>query len=230
MYGIVSLFEGNEMLAKRIIGVVLVESGKVVRRVRQKTRAIIGNPEVTLQYLEDWNCDELMFINLSGDFEGTKDLLETATANCFIPLSIGGNIDTYDKARWCINNGAEKVIIGRAANERLCNQIADTCGRQAVCISIDHNHKERTKEAEKWAGEIILHDISRDGTGEGLNLFEDIELEVPRILMGGVGNYKHIIEGLKVADAVAVGNLFHYKELSATQAKNEAKKEGFLIR
>jgi cyclase len=218
------------MLAKRIIGVVLTENGKVVRRVQQETKAIIGSPEVTIKYLSDWNCDELMFINLDGEHKKTLDLLCQATAECFIPLTFGGHISSIQMAKDYINNGADKVVLGRYAEKDLCDRIADVCGRQAVVISIDQNHYKRYKEVEGWCGELLLHDIERDGIGQGLNLFKDIEISCPKILMGGVGSYKHIVEGLKYADGVACSNLLHFKELSATFAKNEAKKEGMAIR
>jgi len=210
--------------------VILVENGKVVRRVKGKTEAILGIPKITVKYLSDWNCDELLFINLSGDFEGTKNLLMTATEECFIPIGIGGNIDSAEKARWCINNGAEKVVLGRNACEKLCRQIGDVCGMQAVSVSVDSDH-ERAKDMQRYCGEIILHDRTRDGTRMGLNLeLAKIELNVPKVLMGGCRDAKDLTEGLKVADGVCAGNMFQFSELSSKLAKNEARKAGLTIR
>ena len=76
-----------------------------------------------------------------------------------------------------------------------------------------------------------MHDTSRDGSGIGLNL--DIlqqDFDKPVIAMGGVGNYEHIVDGLAVSDAVAVGNLFHFKEISAIKAKKQALIDGLSIR
>jgi len=219
------------MLAKRVIGCVLIENGFVVRRVKGKTQAIIGKPEVTIKYLQDWDVDEVAFICLDGDFKTSMYLLDEATEHLFLPLSFGGAIQSVQQVRELLKNGAEKVIVGRHKSERLINEIAEQFGKQAVVVSVDENHEQEANKYSSIAGEIILHDISRDGTGEGLNLgLAKIETECPKLLMGGVGDYQHVAEGLKVSDGVIVGNLFHYKEISATLAKKEAKKEGLIIR
>ena len=78
---------------------------------------------------------------------------------------------------------------------------------------------------------MVFHDKTRDGKGLGLNLdISKIETTQPKILMGGVGRYEDIVEGLGHADAVAVGNLFSFKELSARLARNMAKEKGIIVR
>lgn len=219
------------MLAKRIIGVVLCENGNVVRRVRGKTAAIVGSPAVTIKYLADWNVDEICFINLSGQMDDTLQLLEISTENLFLPLSFGGQISSLEQANLLLKNGAEKIVIGRHKSPELIKEIGDKHGKQAVVVSIDSNWYEDSPRYSELAGEIILHDFSRDGLGNGLNLeLAKIDTECPKILMGGVGSYGDIVNGLRVADGVAVGNMFHYKELSATMAKRQARSEGIFVR
>ena len=218
-------------LTKRIIGVVMVENGKVVRRVGWKTQAIVSDPQTTIKYLQDWNVDEIAFINV-GKNDLILDVLQYATEGCFIPISIGGNIRTYSQVCQYIKNGADKVILGRFATEDLCTKISRTFGAQSQIVSVDEHHENRIPEITQWPiGEIIYHDKTRDGQGKGLNLdILDIPCPTPKIAMGGVGCYQDVVDGLQKADAVAIGNLMHFKEITATQAKKKAIKEGMEIR
>lgn len=223
--------EVSGMLCKRIIGTILIEKGFVVRRVGFKTQSIIGRPAVTISYLNKWDVDEIAFINV-GEPCNMLPILEFALKDCFLPVSVGGNISSFDEAKQLILNGADKVIIGRYATKELCESISDIFGAQAVVVSIDSNHEETLNEVNTWnIGEVILHDKKRDGKGEGLNLdILKLDTKFPKIAMGGVGNYEHICEGLALSDGVAVGNLFHFKEVAAKEAKKLAKENGLQIR
>ncbi len=205
----------------------MIENGYVVRRVGFKTKAIVGRPEITIKYLQKWNIDEIFFINV-GKKEDITSVLNAATKKCFIPITVGGNIESSKEAINYIKNGADKVVIGKHANEKLLNEITMIYGDQAVCLTIDKDHYN----IPDWpCGELIIHETSRDGMGTGLNI--DIlkqDTKKPIIAMGGVGKYEDIVEGLEHCDAVAVGNLFHFKEISARKAKEVARNKGLLIR
>lgn len=219
------------MLCKRIIGAILVEGDKVVRRVGFKTRAIIGDVDVTIRYLQNWGIDEILIINVCED-DGFSDVVKRVTEKCFLPITVGGSISTFEEAANYIRSGADKIVLGKHKSKDLCNSIAEVFGGQAVTVSIDEDHANVIREVNRWdAGEIILHDKNRDGLGSGLNL-EILKLDSrkPRIAMGGVGNYDHIVSGLDLCDGVAVGNLFHFKELSAKQAKEKALEKNIKIR
>lgn len=221
-------------LCKRIIGCVLIENGLVVRRVGFKTASIVGQPRITIKYLQNWDVDELFFINV-GKKQDISLILQMAAEKCFLPITVGGNISSLEEASHYIKNGADKVVIGKHANYDLLSKITEIYGEQAVCLSIDKDHDNIP---EYPCGEIIMHDTSRDGKGNGLNL--DIlkkpvykngkSINKPIIGMGGVGKYEDIVEGLNYADAVAVGNLFHFKEISAKLAKAKARQSGLLVR
>lgn len=213
---------------KRLIASILIDNGLVVRREGFKTTSIIGRPEITIKYLQSWNVDEIMFINV-GKKDDISYILKEASSKCFLPLTVGGSISNIEEVHTYMKQGADKVVIGKHANKELLSEISNHYGDQAVCLSIDKDHYN----IHDWpCGEIIMHDIDRDGRGEGLNL-DILKQDFGNknvIAMGGVGNYNHIVEGLTYCNAVAVGNLFHFKEISAIQAKELAKKTGFIVR
>jgi len=221
-------------LCKRIIACVLIENGLVVRRVGFKTKAIIGKPAMTIKYLQKWAVDEIIFINVGAKSDMSK-ILDTATKKLFLPISVGGSISTIDEIDRYMRMGADKVVIGKHANEKFMTEIVNKYGDQAVSLSVDNNHDN---VPEFPCGEIIMHDIERDGYGKGLNL--DIlkkrvykngkYIHKPILAMGGIGSYEDIVEGLKYCDGVCVGNLFHYKEISARKAKEAAKSKGYDMR
>lgn len=219
------------MLCKRIIGVVMVENGLVVRRKGFKTQSIIGRSEVTVKYLQNWDVDEVFLINV-GNTCNIVNMVQDALKRCFLPVTVGGSISSFEEASHYIRNGADKVVIGKHKSKELIESISDKYGDQSIVLSIDDNHKEQYDMVKDWPmGDVVLHDKTRDGMGQGLNLeIAKIETKQSKILMGGVGKYEDIIEGLKVADGVAVGNIFHFKEISAKLAKKEALKKGLIVR
>ena len=229
------------MLAKRIIGVVMIENGYVVRRVGWKTASIIGQPRTTIKFLQDWDVDEIFFINVGEkeDRDTMTRILHQAVDQCFIPITVGGGISSLEEASHFIKEGADKIVIGRNATKGLCQDICQKYGKQALTISVDENHEERCKELHnyEWSfGDLVINDKSRDGKAEGLNtdLAENSRrfTDSPIILMGGTRNYQCISEALseECIDAVAVGNLFHFKEVSAKLAKQECKSMGVNVR
>lgn len=218
-------------LAKRIIGVILLENNLVVRRVGFKTASIIGRPEVTIKYLSNWDVDEIAIINV-GEKQDMRQIIKRVTRECFLPVSVGGSISSLDEAGEYIKCGAEKIILGKYASRELCEEIANVYGAQSIIVSIDEDHEAKIKEINEWnCGEVILHSKDRDGKGIGLNLeLAKLKTDKNIILMAGVGNYEHITEGLIVADAVAVGNLFSFYEHAAKEAKKKAKERGVHVR
>jgi len=205
----------------------MIDNGLVVRRKNFKTQSIIGTPEITINYLQRWKIDEIFFINV-GEKNDISEILKLASKKCFIPITVGGNISSLEDVNTHFLSGADKVVIGKYASKDLLTSISDKYGNQSICLSVDKDHYN----IPNWpCGEIILHDTSRDGMGKGLNI--DIlkqRTEKPIIAMGGVGNFEHIVEGLVYADAVAVGNLFHFKEISAIQAKKKCIENGQEVR
>ena len=156
---------------------------------------------------------------------------------CFIPISVGGGIDSFSKAKKILRNGADKIVINSNLNSKLLNEISTTYGQQSIIASIDFKKKideyrifinNSTKELKinmnKFlkkinnfpVGEIMLNSIDRDGTGNGLDfsILEFLPKKINKsvIISGGCGNAKHIFEGInkKNIDAVSTANLLNF--------------------
>ncbi len=183
-------------------------------------------------------------------------ILEAISENCFMPLTFGGRIRTLQDIHDRISRGADKITINTqaVAEPEFITQAASRFGSQAIIVSVDvrqhddgsyevfteHGTKatglhplDWAKECERrGAGEIFLNSIDRDGMacGYDLELIRSVSeaIEIPLIACGGVGRFKHMARGITEgkADAVSAGNIFHFTELSAVQARKELIKMG----
>src|SRR3989344_4444342 len=177
-----------------------------------------------------------------------QDTIKKAAKEVFIPLSVGGGINSVEVIRELLSAGAEKVSIGTAAvkNPDLVKDAANKFGSQAIVLSIDAKRKnnswtvyikggredanidalEFAKKMEKnGAGEVLLNSIDMDGTKEGYDLeltktFSE-ELNIPIIASGGAGNLEDIKEVLMKgkADAALAASIFHYKQYTIRDVK-----------
>jgi cyclase len=200
-------------------------------------------------------------ITASHEQRETITELARRTANeVFIPFTIGGGVRSVDDAQAVLDAGADKVSVNSAALDRpeLIGELADVFGSQCVVIAIDakrgdggwdvYVHGGRTKvdgrEAVAWAreatergaGEVLLTSMDRDGTSEGY----DIEVtrsvadavSVPVIASGGVGELRHLSEGIVEggADAVLCASIFHYGQHTVREAKEHLRQAGVPVR
>lgn len=194
--------------------------------------------------------------------ERFEAIIEGLSQRCFVPLTVGGKIRDLARVRAYTRAGADKIALNTAALERpeLVSEIADEYGRQCVVISIDARRNARLpsgyeavsnrgrvpsgRDARAWAeevvrlgaGEILVNEIEHDGDKRGYDL-ELLQLigsavEVPVIAFGGVGNWDHLVAGVRDgnADAVAAGNIFHYTEHSTKKAKEYMAAAGLPVR
>ncbi|WOK35103.1 HisA/HisF-related TIM barrel protein [Sphingomonas sp. C3-2] len=203
--------------------------------------------------------DELMIVDVTrGPRDRQRfieDIRQIATG-CFIPLTLGGGIDSVEAASFFVANGADKVIVNSLFDDApsIVRQIADTCGEQCVVGGIDLQrsddgtyivytgqgssalpisvHDRITMMLEAGAGEILLQSITRDGTGQGFD-FEMIDeigqaLPVPLILCGGCGKGAHMREALQRhdVDAIATANLFNFIGNGLQTAREELLADG----
>lgn len=141
------------MLKIRLIPVLLLKNGLLIRSELFKIHQIIGNPINEVQRFNEWNVDEIIYLDISNEkhHDTRRDdhkvktmgdplaILEEVSKTCFIPLTWGGNIQTLDDMRQCFNKGADKVTLNTAAmrNPDLITQGARMFGNQAIVISID---------------------------------------------------------------------------------------------
>jgi cyclase len=188
--------------------------------------------------------------------EDVKEL----SKRCFVPLAIGGWIKSIDDIRTLLQEGADKTVINTEAvkNPLFIKEASDMFGSQCIVVSIDVKKDEKGKyhvfidrgkvntnlDPVKWAkqveklgaGEIFLTSIDNDGSGKGYDL--DITkrvaeaVSIPVIASGGVGEWKHFVDGIKAgnADAVSAANIFHYSEQSTKKAKNYLFESGIDVR
>ena len=190
------------------------------------------------------------------------EVVRRTAEKVFMPLTVGGGVRTIEDIRNLLNSGADKVSMNTAAVKRpaFIKEASARFGAQCIVVAVDarrmpgkknkwqvytHGGRENTgldvlawvKKVEKLgAGEILLTSMDRDGTREGY----DLELtravseavKIPVIASGGVGELKHLAEGLTrgKADAVLAASIFHFKQHTIRQAKKFLKKEGVLVR
>ena len=188
------------------------------------------------------------------------DTVKKTAECCFVPLTVGGGVRSIQDIRKLLLAGADKVSINTAAikNPDLIKDSANKFGSQCIVVAIDvkktkdnqwtvftHGGREPTnldaiefaKLAEqKGAGEILLTSMDQDGTKKGydIELTKKItsSLNIPVIASGGVGNLKHLRDGIidGGASAVLAASIFHFGEYSIPQAKEYLKKENVAVR
>ena len=189
--------------------------------------------------------DELMILNVSRNQIVTNDFLDVInilSKNCFIPVTVGGNIHSKEIANDYMKNGADKILINSLAynNPKKLRDLLDIYGKANIigCVDFIENKKNDNQinvvinQGKKiineniydWikylsdleVGEILLQSVDNDGTGKGLynKLDQDkiLNISLPIILMGGIGNYEHIIDGFKNynVNAIATANILNF--------------------
>lgn len=221
------------MLFKRIIPCLDVRDGRVVKGVKFRDLAEVGDPaELAMRY-EREGADEIVFLDITATLEGRRAMLETVertAGGLFIPLTVGGGLRSYEDVRTMLRAGADKVSLNSAAlaDPGLITRCAFEFGSQCVVVAIDSKreaggHRVYTRAGqvptgrdtiawareacERGAGEILLTSIDRDGTREGY----DLELTklvvgsvpVPVIASGGCGVVEHLGQALTAGGADA---------------------------
>lgn len=179
------------MLKKRLIPVLLLQNGLLIRSEKFQIHQIIGNPVLEVQRFNEWNVDELIYLDISRDdvydirrddekIRGLNDpvsILDAVSKTCFMPLTWGGRIKSIEDMREKFNHGADKITINSAAvcNPNLISEGAKIFGSQAIVVSIDAiRHPDNTTEVmidggktptglkpEDWAQEV-----EKRGAGE----------------------------------------------------------------
>ncbi|RMD70515.1 MAG: imidazole glycerol phosphate synthase subunit HisF [Gammaproteobacteria bacterium] len=187
-------------------------------------------------------------------------VVEEVAGEVFIPLTVGGGVRTLEDIRRLLNAGADKVAINTAAVARpeFVREAAERFGSQCIVVAIDakrvgegrfeiftHGGRRATGlDAVAWArhmvelgaGEILLTSMDRDGTKEGFDLrltrAVSEAVEVPVIASGGVGELRHLVDGILEgkADAVLAASIFHYGTYTIPEAKRYMAQYGIEVR
>ena len=251
------------MITKRIIPCLDVQGGRVVKGVNFECLADVNSPVALAEYYTASGADELVFYDITASAEGralfTDILCETAK-RVFIPLTVGGGINTVDDFDRVLKCGADKVSVNSGAlkNPALIEQAARRYGNQCVVLSVDvkrvggelrvfgrGGRDDTTREAVGWirdcvahgAGEVVLNSIDTDGVKDGF----DIEMlravseavDVPVIASGGAGNaddFVTLFKTLPRVDAGLAASIFHFGEVKIPQLKSHLRANGINVR
>ncbi|EKE78413.1 imidazole glycerol phosphate synthase subunit HisF [Oceanibaculum indicum] len=250
------------MLKTRIIPCLDVKDGRVVKGVNFVDLRDAGDPVEQARLYDREGADELCFLDItaSSDNRGIiLDVVSRTAEQCFMPLTVGGGVRTLDDIRRLLLAGADKVSINTAAvkDPDFVRQAAEKFGSQCITVAVDakragdgfevftHGGRNATGiEAVGWArrmmeygaGEILLTSMDRDGTKQGfdLSLTRAIAdaVTIPVIASGGVGNLKHLIEGVTEghASAVLAASIFHFGEYRISEVKAAMEAAGIPVR
>ena len=250
------------MITKRIIPCLDVINGRVVKGVNFEGIQDVADPVELAKYYNETGADELVFYDITASIEGRalfSDILVDVASQIFIPLTVGGGINTLDDFDRVLKCGADKVSVNSGAikNPDIMEQAAKKYGDQCVVLSmdikrVDGEFKLFTKggrentgiDAIQWAidgvnrgaGELVVNSIDTDGVKNGFDLeLLDIlasKVNVPIIASGGAGNMQHFAELFKHPgmDAGLAASIFHRKEVNITDLKKYLRKEGVEVR
>lgn len=250
------------MTTRRVIVCLDVKGGRVVKGVRFEGLRDVGDPVALAARYEAEGADEVVFLDVSASAEERRTLFDVArrTAEClFIPLAIGGGIDSMEALTAALKAGADKVSFNSAIVKRpeLLTEAAAVAGAQCVVASIDarregdgwrvytHGGQRPTGlDAVAWArrcvqlgaGEVLLTSIDRDGarTGYDVALTRAVAdaVDVPVIASGGAGEARHLVDAFVEgrADAALVAGILHDGHTTVAALKAGLKGAGLEVR
>lgn len=251
------------MLTKRIIPCLDVRDGRVVKGKNFTSIRDVESPVELARYYNESGADELVFYDITASYEGRalfKDILEEVAGEIFIPLTVGGGINTVDDFDRVLKSGADKVSVNSGAirDKSLITAAAKKYGDQCVVLSMDvkrvdgsfrvfakGGREDTGMDALEWAsygatrgaGEIVLNSIDTDGVKGGFDLemlmaVTDI-VNIPVIASGGAGKTEDFVElfrKIPKVDAGLAASIFHFREVEIKELKKLLKAEGVEVR
>ena len=251
------------MITKRIIPCLDVKNGRVVKGVNFQGLSDVSSPVELGKYYSECGADELVFYDITASAEGRAlftDILREVASTIFIPLTVGGGINSLDDFDRVLKCGADKVSVNSGAikNPRLIYEAAKRYGDQCVVLSADVKRvdgafrvfakggRENTgMDALEWikygvdngAGEIVLNSIDTDGVKGGFDLemlraVSDI-VSVPIIASGGAGcaeDFLTLFKALPKVDAGLAASIFHFGEVEIHRLKQTLAAEKIHVR
>lgn len=251
------------MITKRIIPCLDVKDGRVVKGVNFQGLNDVSSPIELGKYYSDNGADELVFYDITASAEGRAlftDILKKVAETTFIPLTVGGGINTLEDFDRVLKCGADKVSVNSGAikNPDLIAQAAQKYGDQCVVLSVDVKRvdgkftvfakggRENTgMDAIEWikkcvalgAGEVVVNSIDTDGVKRGFDL-EMLEavcdaVSVPVIASGGAGSMEDFVtlfKELPKVDAGLAASIFHFGEVNIKELKERLAKENIPMR
>ncbi len=251
------------MITKRIIPCLDVKDGRVVKGVNFMGLGDVASPVDLAKFYSDAGADELVFYDITASAEGRKlftDILTETARQVFIPLTVGGGINTTEDFDRVLKCGADKVSVNSGAirNPDLVRDAARLYGDQCVVLSVDVKRKDGEfrifakggrvdtgMEAIGWikrcvdmgAGEIVVNSMDTDGVKKGfdLELLEAVcgAVSVPVIASGGAGcteDFVTLFKTLPKVDAGLAASIFHFGEVKIADLKRVMAENGIPAR
>lgn len=251
------------MITKRIIPCLDVKNGRVVKGTNFKGLADVSSPVELARFYSENGADELVFYDITASFEGRQlftDILREVASTIFIPLTVGGGINTLEDFDRVLKCGADKVSVNSGAirDPSLVGEAAKRYGDQCVVLSVDIKRvdgvfrvfskggRENTgMEAISWikrcvsagAGEVVVNSIDTDGVKNGfdIELLKEVcsAVNVPVIASGGAGIVTHFTElfrEIPSIDAALAASVFHFGEIKIPDLKKVLRDHGVLVR
>ena len=251
------------MITKRIIPCLDVKNGRVVKGTNFKGLADVSSPVTLADYYSRCGADELVFYDITASAEGRgifTDILRETASTVFIPLTVGGGINTLADFERVLGSGADKVSVNSGAirNPAIIEEAAKRYGSQCVVLSADisiidgkytvfaRGGRENTGlDAIEWiragvergAGEIVVNSIDTDGVKKGFDLqmlaavCETVK--VPVIASGGAGKKEDFTELFRKVPSISAGlaaSIFHFGEVEIADLKKTLAAEGINVR
>ena len=251
------------MITKRIIPCLDVRDGRVVKGTNFQNLNDVSSPVELGEFYSQCGADELVFYDITASAEGRAlftDILKEVASKIFIPLTVGGGINTVEDFDRVLKCGADKVSVNSGAirNPDLISQAARLYGNQCVVISCDikrvdgvfhvfakGGREDTGMEAISWikrcvemgAGEVVVNSIDTDGVKKGF----DIEMlkavceavNVPVIASGGAGSAEDFVtlfNEIPDIDAGLAASIFHFGEVQIKDLKKLLKENNINVR
>lgn len=251
------------MITKRIIPCLDVKNGRVVKGTNFQGLQDVSSPVELGKYYSENGADELVFYDITASSEGRKlftDTLTEVASTIFIPLTVGGGINTLEDFDRVLKCGADKVSVNSGAirNPDLIGQAARKYGDQCVVLSADVKRVEGSfrvfakggredtgMEAISWitrcvrngAGEVVLNSIDTDGVKGGFDLpmLEAVSeaVDVPVIASGGAGcveDFVTLFKTLPKVDAGLAASIFHFGQVKIPELKAVLRENDISVR
>ncbi|MDO4741099.1 MAG: imidazole glycerol phosphate synthase subunit HisF [Eubacteriales bacterium] len=251
------------MITKRIIPCLDVRDGRVVKGVNFQGLSDVDSPVSLAKFYSDNGADELVFYDITASADGRRiftDILAETARSVFIPLTVGGGINTVEDFDRVLKCGADKVSVNSGAirDPELVYRAAKLYGDQCVVLSADvkrvggqfrifakGGREDTGMEAVEWirrcadngAGEIVVNSMDTDGVKQGfdLELLEKVcaVVSVPVIASGGAGGIQDFItlfRALPKVDAGLAASIFHFGEVAIPELKAQMARAGIPTR
>ena len=246
------------MLKIRLIPVLTFNGISLVKTKQFKQARIIGNPIQTARVYNSRNVDELVFIDIQATKQNRKlnlNLVKKVIDECYMPVSIGGGISTFDDIQNLLKIGADKVIIKSKAiqDSAFIQNAVRYFGSQCISISVDvvktddyyiFSPLTENLKLEEFilnmnnlnVGEFIVNSVDNDGMMEGFdsNLYLKITklTDKPVVALGGAGEPNHFIELVEQGfwGGLASSSIYHFTQYTPNEVKRVLKKGGVAVR